>query len=90
MSSLHAARNAEQLGVSRATVHKWLRRHHHEGLAGLEDRSPRPHSTPTRTPAAVEDRVLTARAELRRGAVYGSGSGGQGGFRRRFAGAEHG
>ena len=68
-----AARIAEQLGVSRATVHKWISRYRAEGLAGLEDRPSRPHRTPTRTPAAVETRVLQARAEIRRGAVYLAG-----------------
>jgi transposase InsO family protein len=68
-----AARIAEQLGVSRATVHKWIARYRAEGDAGLQDRPSRPHTSPTRTPAAVEDRVLQARADLRRGAVYLAG-----------------
>ena len=34
------------MGVSRATVHKWLRRHDREGLAGLSDRPSRPHHSP--------------------------------------------
>ncbi|SER49502.1 leucine-zipper of insertion element IS481, partial [Lentzea xinjiangensis] len=41
---------AEQLGISRATVHKWLARHRCEGDAGLADRSSRPHRSPARTP----------------------------------------
>ena len=68
-----AARSAEQLGVSRATVHKWIRRHREEGPAGLEDRSSRPHDTPAHTPAAVEARVLAMRAQMPRGAVYLAG-----------------
>jgi transposase len=68
-----AARIAEQLGVSCATVHKWIRRHREEGPVGLEDRCSRPHDTPARTPAAVEARVLAMRARLRRGAVYLAG-----------------
>jgi transposase InsO family protein len=68
-----AARIAEQLGVSRATVHKWLARHRADGEAGLHDRPSRPHTSPTRAPAAVEARVLQARTELRRGAVYLAG-----------------
>jgi transposase InsO family protein len=68
-----AARIAEQLGVSRATVHKWIRRHRTEGETGLEDRPSRPHRMPTRTPGVVEDRVLAARVELRRGALYLAG-----------------
>jgi transposase len=68
-----AARIAEQLGVSCATVRKWIRRHREEGPVGLEDRCSRPHDTPARTPAAVEARVLAMRARLRRGAVYLAG-----------------
>jgi transposase len=34
---------AEQLGISRATAYKWLRRYRAEGLRGLADRSSRPH-----------------------------------------------
>ena len=68
-----AARIAEQLGISRATVHKWIARHRAEGLAGLADRPSRPRTMPGRTPAAVEAAVLAARVELRRGAVYLAG-----------------
>ncbi len=34
---------AKQLGVSRQTVYKWVRRWRAEGEAGLADRSSRPH-----------------------------------------------
>lgn len=64
-----AAQIAEQLGVSRATVHKWLRRYSEAGDAGLTDRSSRPRRMPARTPARVEARVLTARRRRKRGAV---------------------
>lgn len=64
-----AAQVAEQLGVSRATVHKWLRRFREAGEAGLYDRSSRPLRMPARTPARVEARVLAARKRRRRGAV---------------------
>ncbi|MBT1194064.1 IS481 family transposase [Rhodococcoides kroppenstedtii] len=60
---------AEQLGVSRATVYKWLRRHREGGDAALTDRSSRPLRMPRRTPARVEQRVLAARRRHRRGAV---------------------
>ena len=36
-----AATVAEQLGISRATAYKWVRRYRAEGLPGLEDRSSR-------------------------------------------------
>jgi transposase InsO family protein len=68
-----AARVAEQLGVSRATVHKWLRRYREEGWDGLQDRSSRPHHSPTRTPAAVEAKILQLRAHAHRGPVFLAG-----------------
>lgn len=64
-----AARVAEQLGVSRATVHKWLRRYAEGGDAALVDRSSRPVRMPARTPGRIERRVLAARRRRRRGAV---------------------
>lgn len=53
---------ARELGISRATGYKWLRRFRGEGWAGLEDRSSRPHRSPGRTPARTEAAVLEARA----------------------------
>jgi transposase InsO family protein len=64
-----AAHVAEQLGVSRATVHKWVRRFAEAGEAGLADRSSRPRRMPARTPRRVEQRVLAARHRRKRGAV---------------------
>jgi transposase InsO family protein len=64
-----AAHVAEQLGISRATVHKWLRRHDEAGDAGLADRSSRPMRMPARTPKRVENRVLAARKRRKRGAI---------------------
>jgi transposase InsO family protein len=52
---------AAEMGVSRATAHKWVRRWRTEGAAGLADRSSRPHTTPHRTPAATEHRVCELR-----------------------------
>ena len=37
---------ALRFGVSRQTVHRWLRRYASKGLAGLADQSPRPGSCP--------------------------------------------
>ena len=64
-----AAHVAEQLGVSRATVGKWLRRHAEGGDAALADRSSRPRRMPARTPRRIEQRVLAARRRRKRGAV---------------------
>jgi transposase InsO family protein len=67
------ARIAEQLGVSRATVSKWISRYRAEGEHGLQDRCSRPRTTPTRTNPAVEAHVLALREQERRGAVYLAG-----------------
>ncbi|WP_043498021.1 IS481 family transposase [Georgenia sp. SUBG003] len=58
---------AKEMGVSRKTVIYWLKRYDTEGEAGLHDRSSRPRSSPRRTPAEVERRVLELRASSRRG-----------------------
>ncbi len=56
-----AAHVAEQLGVSRATAYKWIRRHRAEGPAGLEDRSSRPRRSPRRLDPAAEAEIVAAR-----------------------------
>ncbi|MBZ3907104.1 IS481 family transposase [Streptomyces griseiscabiei] len=58
---------AAEMGISRATAHKWIRRWRCEGEAGLLDRSSRPHRTPHRTPATAEDRVCRLRRERKPG-----------------------
>src|SRR4051794_41954588 len=63
-----AAHVAEQLGVSRATVHKWLRRHAEGGDQVLADRSSRPMLMPHRTSHRLEKRGLAARQRRKRGA----------------------
>ena len=68
-----AARIAEQLGVHRSTVHKWLRRWREEGERGLTDRSSRPHRSPARIPAQVENAIVELRVAARRGAVFLAG-----------------
>jgi len=58
---------ADAMGISRKCVKTWIDRYAAEGEAGLYDRSCRPHRSPTRTPAEIEDQVLQARREHRRG-----------------------
>lgn len=58
---------AEMVGVSRATAYKWLRRYRAEGLAGLDDRSSRPHRRPRALPDREVRRILRARRRLRVG-----------------------
>ncbi|CAM5335672.1 Integrase core domain protein OS=Streptomyces lavendulae subsp. lavendulae OX=58340 GN=SLAV_05275 PE=4 SV=1 [Streptomyces lavendulae subsp. lavendulae] len=52
---------AAEMGISRATAHKWVRRWRDNGPAGLHDRSSRPRTTPHRTSAEVEARVCDLR-----------------------------
>jgi transposase InsO family protein len=53
---------AQRYGVSRQSVHAWVRRYRAGGLAGLADRAHRPQECPHQTAAAVEALVC----ELRR------------------------
>ena len=51
-------------GISRKTFYKWVVRCRAEGLAGLEERSRRPHRCPGQTSVVVEDAVVRLRKEL--------------------------
>ena len=46
------SQTAEAVGISRATVYKWLHRYREEGEGGLQDRSSRPRRSP-RVPPLV-------------------------------------
>jgi transposase len=52
---------AARYGVSRQTVHRWLRKYADEGVVGLVDGSPRPASCPHQMPAVVEARIIEMR-----------------------------
>lgn len=52
-----------QYGISRKTAYKWLQRERSAGAAGLVDQSRRPQHSPGQTAAAMEDQVLSVRAE---------------------------
>jgi transposase InsO family protein len=54
---------AAEVGVSRQSLHAWIRRYRAAGLGGLADRSQRPRSSPGQASREVEARVC----ELRRG-----------------------
>ncbi|WP_256371517.1 helix-turn-helix domain-containing protein [Micromonospora sp. MW-13] len=54
---------AANCGVHRSTVHRWVGRYLTEQLAGLADRSHRPHSSPGRVVEAVEVAVAEMRRE---------------------------
>ncbi len=61
------ARVAEQLGISRATAYKWVRRYRTEGAPGLLDRTSRPRRSPRRLSDAAEAEILEARSRIRYG-----------------------
>ena len=54
---------ALRFGVTRQTVHRWLRRYAQRGLSGLADQSPRPDSCPHQMPPVVEALVVQLRRE---------------------------
>jgi len=60
---------APEMGISRATAHKWWRRFLAEGVAGLVDRSSRPLRSPRRVPVALERRVERLRRREKLGPV---------------------
>ena len=61
---------AERFQVDAKTVRKWRDRFLVVGVAGLEDRSSRPHRSPNRTPRRLRRRVVHLRRERRWGADH--------------------
>jgi transposase InsO family protein len=61
---------AAAMGISRTCVRTWITHYAEEGEAGLADRSSRPHSSPRRTAAEVEDRIVELRRRERRGPAW--------------------
>lgn len=60
----HSARQvAQELGVSRQTVQKWLARARAEGPSGLEDRTTRPAHSPTRLSRSKLERISALRVQ---------------------------
>jgi transposase InsO family protein len=55
------AHAAESMHISRDRAYVWWRRYRSEGMAGLEDRSSRPHRSPARTKATKERRIVGLR-----------------------------
>jgi transposase len=49
--------------ISRPTGYLWLHRFRQEGVAGIEERSHRPHNSPGRTSTILEQRIAALRAE---------------------------
>src|SRR5680860_1036424 len=61
---LSATAAASEYGMSRQHLQRLLRRYRDGGLDALEPRSRRPHSNPSRTPDAVQARIVALRIEL--------------------------
>jgi putative transposase len=57
-SHLPARRTLEQLGIPRATFHRWYDRFLTGGVEALDDRSPRPGRVWNRIPEPVRDRII--------------------------------
>src|SRR5260370_38053744 len=53
----------EEFGIARPTGYRWWRRYQEQGVAGIEERSRRPHHNPGRTPTDLEQRVVEMRLE---------------------------
>ena len=51
--------------ISVRAVYKWRRRYRAEGIAGLQDRSSRRHTSPDKPPDDVETMVIALRKERR-------------------------
>jgi transposase InsO family protein len=54
---------SEAVGVCPRTVRKWVDRHRREGLAGLQDRSSRPHRLRRPTPQPVVEKIERLRRQ---------------------------
>jgi len=50
-----------EFGISRPTGYLWLRRYRESGIAGIAEQSRKPHASPRRTAARIEDRVAEIR-----------------------------
>ena len=54
---------ARRNGVSRSAVHEWLKAYADQGLAGLVDKSSKPHSCPHQMLPVIEARIVALRRE---------------------------
>lgn len=62
--SMNVTRVSSECGITPTTFYKYAQRYRAEGLAGFEPRSRRPHSSPNKTPAALEEAIVVLRKEL--------------------------
>jgi transposase InsO family protein len=61
---VNVAQACRDCGISRKTFYKFVHRYRLEGLAGFEERSRRPLSSPRATTGEVEDAIVTWRKQL--------------------------
>jgi transposase InsO family protein len=64
---------AKMFMVAERTARKWAGRYRDEGVAGMADRSSRPHHSPAKTPDLVMRRIVMLRWRLRLGPVQIAG-----------------
>jgi transposase InsO family protein len=62
--SMNVSRVSRDCGIVPKTFYKYADRYRVEGLAGFEPRSRRPHSSPSKTPAVLEEAIVALRKEL--------------------------
>jgi transposase InsO family protein len=62
--SVNVAQVCREARTTRKSFYKWAARYRCEGLAGLEERSRRPLSSPLKTSVAVEELIIALRAGL--------------------------
>ena len=62
--SINVTAVCAEAGVSRAAFYVWVKAVQERGLDGLEERSRRPRSSPTQTPAGTEEAIVRLRKEL--------------------------
>lgn len=65
-SGVQVTEVAERYGVSRQSVHAWVRRYRADGMAGLVDRSHRPKRHPSQMPAEMEAAICEMRRSHRK------------------------
>lgn len=67
IASQGISKAAVAVGISTRTAARWKRRHELEGVAGLRDRSSRPHRSPTRVDEHKVERIQGLRRHQRLG-----------------------
>lgn len=61
--AMHVSEVARANNVSRATLHRWIKKYREQGFEGLKDLSKAPHHVWNKTCKSVEDLVVGIRAE---------------------------